>query len=172
MALQALVALGALTSAWVAIAWAARPRRWARWIRAVAGATFVYLASIALVDVVALGAGGSVPLEELQTWGRVGLSVLWAVLGLVAFVCGLRWRIADLRYGGLVLLGLATIKVFLVDLSGLDVAYRVVSLIALGVLLLVGAGLWQRAQPRPVRGGSERSSARIGRRARLTVGFG
>ena len=150
MALQALVALGALTGTWVAIAWTARPRRWARWVMAVAGATFVYLASIALVDVVALGAGGSVPLEELQTWGRVGLSVLWAVLGLVAFVSGLRWSIADLRYGGLVLLGLATIKVFLVDLSGLDVAYRVVSLIALGVLLLVGAGLWQRAQPRPV----------------------
>ena len=147
MALQAVVALAALTSAWVAIAWAARPRRWARWIRAVAGATFVYLASVALVDLVALGASGSVSPEELRTWGRVGLSVLWAVLGLVAFVCGLRWRIAELRHGGLVLLGLATVKVFLVDLSGLDVAYRVVSLIALGVLLLVGAGLWQRAQP-------------------------
>ena len=56
------------------------------------------------------------------------------------------------------LLGLATIKVFLVDLSGLDVAYRVVSLIALGVLLLVGAGLWQRAQPGKDSADPERSA--------------
>jgi uncharacterized membrane protein len=153
-ALQTLVALGALTGGWVAIAWAARPRPWARWIGAVAGTSFVYLASIALVDVAAIQVGGSVPLEDLRTWGRVGLSVLWAVLGLVAFVGGLRWRIADFRHAGLALLGLATVKVFLVDLSGLDVAYRVVSLIALGLLLLAGAWLWQRDQPRPDAAGS------------------
>jgi hypothetical protein len=149
VALQSFLALAAVTIALVAIAAEGRPRRWARWIGILAGASFVYLASIALVDVAATQVGGPVSVADLRTWGQVGLSVLWAILGLGAFFGGLRWHVAELRHAGLVLLGLATIKVFLVDLSGLDVAYRVVSLIALGLLLLVGAWLWQRAQPRP-----------------------
>jgi uncharacterized membrane protein len=77
------------------------------------------------------------------------LSVTWTILGLVAFVAGLWFRWADLRVGGLGLLGLATAKVFLVDLSALDVAYRVVSLVVLGLILLAAAWLWQRMRPHP-----------------------
>ncbi|HEY5434673.1 MAG TPA: hypothetical protein VIK13_05530, partial [Candidatus Limnocylindrales bacterium] len=47
---------------------------------------------------------------------------------------------------GLGLLGLATAKVFFVDLAALDVAYRVLSLVALGVLLLVSAAVYARTQ--------------------------
>jgi uncharacterized membrane protein len=65
----------------------------------------------------------------------------------IGFVAGLRLRRTMLRQAGLALLALATAKVFLIDLSALDVAYRVISLIALGLLLLVSAGLWQRLQP-------------------------
>ena len=113
-----------------------------------ASASFVYLASIAVVDVVAMQAGGSVSIEELRTRGQVALSVLWAVLGVVAFVAGLQRHRPELRHAGLALLGLATLKVFLFDLSALDVAYRVISLIVLGLVLLASAGLWQRSQPR------------------------
>jgi uncharacterized membrane protein len=149
VAVQSLLALAAITLALVAIARAARPHRWARWIGVLAGAVFVYLASVGVVDVAAIQVGGSVPVVELRTWGQVGLSVLWAVLGLAAFVGGLRSGYAELRHAGLGLFALATLKVFLFDLGALDVAYRVVSLIGLGLLLLAGAGLWQRHQPRP-----------------------
>jgi uncharacterized membrane protein len=45
---------------------------------------------------------------------------------------------------------LATVKVFLFDLASLDVAYRVLSLVALGVLLLVSAFAYSRMQhPHP-----------------------
>jgi uncharacterized membrane protein len=148
MALQSLAALGAVTIGLVAVARVGRSERWARWIALIAGVSFVYLASVALVDVVAMQAGGSVPIEELRTWGQVGLSILWAILGVLAFVGGLQLRRPELRQAGLALLGLATLKVFLFDLSALDVAYRVISLIALGLLLLASAGLWQRNQPR------------------------
>ena len=43
-------------------------------------------------------------------------------------------------------MALATAKVFLFDLSALDVAYRVISLFVLGLLLLASAWLWQRNQ--------------------------
>jgi uncharacterized membrane protein len=39
-------------------------------------------------------------------------------------------------------------KVFLLDLATLTSLYRVVSFIGLGLLLLVGAFIWQRLRPR------------------------
>jgi uncharacterized membrane protein len=123
--------------------------RWIRWTWIAAGVTVVYLMSVAVVDAVGTQIGGSVSTDELRTQGQVALSVLWAFVGAVAFVSGLRLRVADLRHGGLALLAVATAKVFLFDLSALDVAYRVISLIVLGLLLLSSAWLWQRQQPRP-----------------------
>jgi uncharacterized membrane protein len=54
------------------------------------------------------------------------------------------------RRSGLVLLGLAMVKVVVFDLATLDSFYRVISFVALGLLLLVGAFFWQRARPRPL----------------------
>jgi uncharacterized membrane protein len=45
---------------------------------------------------------------------------------------------------------LTVAKVFLYDLSALTSLYRVVSLIALGLLLLVGAFAYQRLRPPPL----------------------
>ena len=59
-----------------------------------------------------------------------------------------------MRDAGLGLLALATAKVFLVDLASLDVAYRVLSLAALGLLLLASAWLYLRfrgQRPEPAR---------------------
>jgi uncharacterized membrane protein len=46
-------------------------------------------------------------------------------------------------------LGLATAKVFLFDLSSLDIAYRVITLIVLGVFLIASALAWTRLKPVP-----------------------
>jgi hypothetical protein len=145
--LQSAAAIGAVALGLLALAQEAREERWSRWVRFGAGVTVVYLLSVAVVDVFALRIGGPVPVTELRTQAQVALSVLWASLGVVAFMAGLWFRLDDLRRGGLALLAVATAKVFLFDLSALDVAYRVVSLIALGLLLLVSAWLWQRLGP-------------------------
>jgi len=86
------------------------------------------------------------PLEDLQKEAQVALSVLWSILGGVFFAAGTLLRRPPVRLFGLALLGLATAKVFLVDLAALDVAYRVLSLVALGVLLLISAVVYQRMQ--------------------------
>jgi uncharacterized membrane protein len=49
-----------------------------------------------------------------------------------------------LRLAGLGVLALATVKVFVIDLSSLDVAYRVIVLIVLGLLLVISAYAWTR----------------------------
>jgi uncharacterized membrane protein len=49
---------------------------------------------------------------------------------------------------GLALLGVTALKVFLLDLSELDRAYRIVSFIVLGAILLAVSYLYQRSQQR------------------------
>lgn len=143
------VALGFLALAAAMLGRFERTAPRGRWAWVAAGVTVAYLLSVAAVDIVAGQVGRGVGLDELKTQGQVALSVTWAAAGVIAFVAGLRLRISELRQGGLGLPALATGKVFLFDLSALEVAYRVISLIALGLLLLASAWLWQRLQPRP-----------------------
>ena len=113
-----------------------------------AGIGLVYLSSALLVGFFQGRVGGQTALEELQKQAQVSVSILWAVIGMAVFLAGIiSWR-QGVREGGLGLLGLATAKVFLFDLSYLDVAYRVLSLIGLGLLLLLGAYAYQSLRPR------------------------
>jgi hypothetical protein len=110
-----------------------------------AGVVVVYLLSVGVVDHFQVQVAAR-PLEELQKEAQVGLSALWSVLGAAGFAAGLLARQPPVRLFGLGLLGLATAKVFLVDLAALDVVYRVLSLVALGVLLLISAAVYARMQ--------------------------
>ena len=109
-------------------------------LRAAAAVSFVYAASLGIVDLVQ---GDAV--ERSQT-AQVVLSAFWASVGLVAIVVGLVRDVREIRYGGLVLLGLGVAKLFLYDLSELDQLYRVLSFIAVGLLLLAGAYAYQRVR--------------------------
>lgn len=145
---EASAAIGAVALALAALARLHRSERWVRVVEVGAGVAVVYLLSVGIVDAFAGRIGGSVALEELQKQAQVALSILWAILGVVGFVAGLLVRRLELRQAGLGLLALTTAKVFLVDLSSLDVAYRVISFIALGVLLLGSAWAYGRLKPK------------------------
>ena len=60
-------------------------------------------------------------------------------IGGLAFTVGVFARKMTPRLFGLGLLAVATTKVFLIDLAALDVAYRVLSLVGLGVVLLASS---------------------------------
>jgi uncharacterized membrane protein len=115
---------------------------------AIAAALLVlYAISIGVVDVFQRQVGTR-PLEDLQREAQLALSLVWSALGVIAFVIGLRAHLRPVRRAGLALLGLATVKVFIVDLASLDVAYRVLSLVGLGILLLLSAVVYARQQQR------------------------
>jgi len=139
------LALALAVAGWVVARWSpALPlgggnRPWALGAGAAAAAVVVYLASIAIVDIfqarVELGAASS----EIATQAQVALSIAWVLVGASAFALGLVRGIGLARAFGLALLAVATTKVFVFDLAALDVAYRVLSFIGLGGVLLASS---------------------------------
>jgi uncharacterized membrane protein len=101
----------------------------------------VYLASVAIIDTVGVTDSG-----DSRQMGQVLLSAFWTLTGLGAVVYGLLRDVPRLRLGGLALLALAITKVYTYDMAELDELSRVLSFIALGLLLLVGAFAYQRIQ--------------------------
>jgi uncharacterized membrane protein len=121
-----------------------------------AGTALVYLGSFAIVDSFQPGGGviaTGLDLEERQQ-GQVLLSVVWSLCGAATVAIGLVRRDLTLRLAGFALLGLAAAKVAVVDLSQLDSVYRVLSLVALGLLFLAAAYAYQRLRPRDEIGSS------------------
>jgi uncharacterized membrane protein len=138
---DALVALGVSALAAIACGYLLRriEPRLGELVEAVGAGTIIYLASVLIVDQLGVTAAG----ERVQA-GQVVLSAFWTVTGLAAVVFGLLRDERRLRLGGLALLGVAIAKVYTYDLAELDELARVLSFIALGLLLLMGAFAYQR----------------------------
>ncbi len=82
--------------------------------------------------------------RQLRWTGQMALSVLWSAYAAALTAAGFRLRRSALRTAGLVLFGLTLIKVVSVDMAELRQLYRIVAVLALGVLLLAVAWAYQR----------------------------
>ncbi|MGI8595049.1 MAG: DUF2339 domain-containing protein [Solirubrobacteraceae bacterium] len=125
-------------------------------LEAFGAVSVLYLVSVALISAFQPGAGAPQPdLLDLgvRQQGQMLLSALWAAIGACAVVAGLRVDRRALRLGGLSLFALTVGKVFLYDLAALTSVYRVVSFIALGLLLLGAAFAYGRLRPTAPREG-------------------
>jgi uncharacterized membrane protein len=90
---------------------------------------------------------------------QLSLSVVWALYGAGLLLVGRVRRSRLLRLMALALLGLTTLKVFLLDLSALDRAYRIISFIVLGAILLAVSYLYQKSQQRAAAEAAEEEAA-------------
>lgn len=147
----AVESLGAIA---IATSWAAHRHRQARtWLLAGTALSLLYLSSVVIITLYQPSTGsadiGVLDLSVRQQ-GQVMLSAYWSLLGLAALILGLRANRGRVRNAALSLLLLTVAKVFLYDLSTLTSLYRVISFIALGLLLLAGAFAYQRLRPPPV----------------------
>jgi uncharacterized membrane protein len=77
--------------------------------------------------------------SHILVWnfGPKPVVVLWAALGFGAVSVGLWRKLVVLRYAGFVILTVAMLKLFLVDVWDLDAFVRVVAFLALGVALVM-----------------------------------
>lgn len=115
-------------------------------LRALAGASLLYLASVGIVTAFQPGPGApdtGIGLEVRQQ-GQAVLSAFWSLCGLGMLWAGLRRDARELRLAGFALLAVAVGKVFVYDLAALEAEYRVLSFVVLGLLLLAGAFAYQR----------------------------
>jgi len=71
--------------------------------------------------------------------GGLAISVLWSLFATALLASGLGLRNRPLFYASYVLFAVAALKVVLVDLAELHTLYRILSFLALGVLLMAGA---------------------------------
>ncbi|MEZ0268524.1 MAG: DUF2339 domain-containing protein [Phycisphaerae bacterium] len=83
---------------------------------------------------------------------QVALSALWAVVGLIAVVAGFARQSTALRYAALALLGLALAKILLIDLSQVRPVYRILSFLAVGLMLLGVSYVYHRQAATSERG--------------------
>jgi uncharacterized membrane protein len=122
-----------------------------RWVLASGAGGLLYLASVAIITVFQPTGGASSTLLDLSVrqQGQVLLSACWALIGVISLIVGLRRNQPVIRNAALALLLLTVGKVFVYDLSNLTSLYRVISFVALGLLLLSGAFAYQRLRPPP-----------------------
>jgi uncharacterized membrane protein len=79
---------------------------------------------------------------------NLSLTALWLVYAVVLLVVGIARRSRAVRLGGLALIAVSIIKVFVYDVFTLSTLYRIVAFVGLGILLLVGGFLYQRYSAR------------------------
>lgn len=79
---------------------------------------------------------------ELYTY-----SAVWLVFGAALLALGLTWKQPLMRYASLAVFAIVSIKVFLIDMSGLTGLYRVASFLGLGLSLVAIGYLYQRFVP-------------------------
>jgi uncharacterized membrane protein len=116
----------------------------------ISAAGFVYLGSVAIIDVIGADDSG-----EAREIGQAWLSAFWAATGFGAIVWGMVRRSPKARLGGLALLTVAIAKVWTYDLAELEELARSLSFVALGLLLLAGAFAYQRFKPEEGEDGEE-----------------
>lgn len=136
VALASVLAGGALSVGWLR----ARGRHWSSLdgIPSVLAGGAVVLMLVSTSYEVARGAGRVFETEAAQ---RGALSVWWGVFAIGLLIAGAVRRKGLARYAGLAMLSAATLKAALFDLASVGDAVRMVSFIALGVMLLgVSAG--------------------------------
>ena len=83
-------------------------------------------------------------LRHLIWAAQLALSLLWSAYAGLFTAAGFRWQSRALRATGLVLFGITLAKVLMVDIWALRQFYRIVALLALGLVLLGAAWIYQR----------------------------
>ena len=82
--------------------------------------------------------------QSLENIKNLSVTALWTIYAVSLLVGGIVIKSQPIRIGGLVLLVVPIVKVFVYDVFILETPYRVIVFIGLGILLLIGGYLYQR----------------------------
>jgi uncharacterized membrane protein len=82
--------------------------------------------------------------QEAEFHAQVAASVAWALYAAALLAAGFLLRRSEIRWTAIVLFGVTLAKVLLYDTANLDAAYRILSFLLLGGLLVAASFLYQR----------------------------
>jgi uncharacterized membrane protein len=105
-------------------------------------------AAFGQVERLAREAGDAEAAQRARLMGGLSLSVLWSLFATGLLVGGLALRSRALFYTAYALFAVTAAKIVLVDLATLKTVYRILSFLAMGVLLMAGAYLAIRFRAR------------------------
>jgi hypothetical protein len=115
-----------------------------RAISGAAGLILLYVLSVSWTRYQDAVRPSGVSRTDLRWRTQAGLSVLWAVYAGIALAWGFARANPAVRYAALALLGLTVFKVFTVDFAEVKTAYRILSFVVLGVVLLLVSLAYQK----------------------------
>lgn len=115
-----------------------------RAISGAAGLILLYVLSVSWTRYQDAVRPSGVSRVDLRWRTQAGLSVLWAVYAGITLAWGFARSNAAVRYAALALLGLTVFKVFAVDFAEVKTAYRILSFVVLGVVLLLVSLAYQK----------------------------
>lgn len=106
---------------------------------------FVAISSIELVQLVLLMGGNLNNYVELYS-GTIsfGYPILWAAIALIVLVWGIRKDLVVHRKIALIFFGLIILKFYIIDVWNMSQTGRIISFIALGLILLIGSFMQQK----------------------------
>ncbi|MBO7148050.1 MAG: DUF2339 domain-containing protein [Lentisphaeria bacterium] len=93
----------------------------------------------------------------LPSFRHGGLTVWWSLLAVILVYSGIRFKIQELRYPGAFLFPVCATKIFFLDLAGHDPFWRIIAMIACGLLMLAGAIFYIRFKDQFMTGNGGRS---------------
>jgi hypothetical protein len=88
--------------------------------------------------------GGAVAWADPYQGTQMGLSLWWGLYAAGLLTLGFVWSNPPLRYTAMAVFAVTIVKVAFVDLAHIQMVYRVLSLMGLGLLLLAGSWLYHR----------------------------
>ncbi|MFH1708389.1 MAG: DUF2339 domain-containing protein [Planctomycetota bacterium] len=104
----------------------------------------------------------STVLEQYQPTLRPGgVSMLWAVYALALVFTGIIRNVGALRLTGLAMFAVVAVKLFFFDLERMEMIFRVMVLVLIGVAMFIGSIFYQKYKERLDTG---RSSAAGGKK--------
>ncbi|MDD5136537.1 MAG: DUF2339 domain-containing protein, partial [Candidatus Omnitrophica bacterium] len=103
-----------------------------------------YFGHIAYIKAETLLSAFQTEYAKLFSARELSLSLLWVIYAFIMMAIGMARKFRALRIMALILFGAAILKIFLSDLSQLERAYRIISFITLGIVLITASFFYQR----------------------------
>ncbi len=71
-------------------------------------------------------------------------SFIWGIEGFILLFLGFMFKNKSYRYAGLVFFMIVIVKLFILDIAGLSITYKIISFLGLGTVLLIGSFFYSK----------------------------